>query len=79
MELLCAFWGSDVPPRTFDILVDGVKIATQSLDRNKPGEFFEVQYPIPAEITRGKSRAVIRFQAHPGNLAGGVFGLWVLK
>jgi hypothetical protein len=79
MKLVCAYHGSDVPPRTFDILVDGQKIATQSLNRNKPGELFEVEYPIPADLTRSKRHIVVRFQPHPGNLAGGVFGLWILK
>lgn len=79
MTLVCQYWGSDVPPRTFDILIDGTPVATQSLDRNKPNEFFEVEYPIPEQLTRGKQHVVVRFQARPGNTAGGVFGLWLLR
>jgi hypothetical protein len=79
MALLCTYWGSDVPPRTFDILVGGVVIATQSVDRNKPGQQFQVEYPIPTELTKGKEKITVRFQAHEGNTAGGVFGCAVLK
>jgi hypothetical protein len=79
MILCCTYWGSDTGARTFDVLVDGEKLATETLDRDKPDEFFEVEYPIPAESTRGKEQVTVKFQGHPGNLAGGVFGCEVLK
>ncbi|MCR4415252.1 MAG: glycoside hydrolase family 127 protein [Thermoguttaceae bacterium] len=77
--LCCTYWGGDTPPRRFDILIDGTPIATQELDRNRPGEFFDVEYPVPPELTRGKSQITVRFQARPGNIAGGVFGLALLR
>jgi DUF1680 family protein len=73
MTLACTYWGDDVPPRTFDVLVEGQVIATQSLNRSKPGEFFEVEYPLPPDLTRGKDRVTVRFNPHEGNIAGGVF------
>jgi len=77
--LCCTYWGSDVPPRTFDILVAGEKVATQKLNQDKPGQFFEVEYALPEALTRGKERVTVRFQALPGNTAGGVFGCSVLR
>jgi len=77
-ELLCAYWGSDVGPREFDILVDGRKIATQKLARNRPEQFFDVVYPVPEELTKGKQTVVVGFQGRPGNTAGGVFDCRVL-
>jgi hypothetical protein len=71
--LLCTYWGSDVA-RVFDVLVDGQKLATQELARNVPNEFFDVEYPIPPGLTEGKDLVVVRFVAHPGSTAGGVFG-----
>ena len=62
VSLVCSYWGSETGPRTFDILADGIKIATQSLQNDKPGEFFDVTYAIPASVTRGKSKITIRFQ-----------------
>ncbi len=79
MTLSCTYWGSDSGARTFDVLVDGEKVATQKLDRDKPDEFFEVEYPIRPELTRGKKQVTVKFQAHPGNMAGGVFGCEMLK
>lgn len=79
VELLCTYWGSDTGNRQFDILVDGVKIAEQTLNNDRPGEFFDVIYRIPKELTRGKQKVTVRWQARPGHIAGGVFGVRVLK
>jgi len=78
-QLACTFWGSDGGRREFDVLVDGKIIATQKLKKERPGEFFEATYPIPVELTNGKNTAVVKFVAHAGNKAGGVFGVRILK
>jgi DUF1680 family protein len=79
LALRCTYWGSDSNNRVFDILVDGQKIAEQKLDGNKPNQFFDVDYTVPAALTQGKQRVTIKFQAHPNAIAGGLFGLLVLK
>ncbi|MFB3789597.1 MAG: beta-L-arabinofuranosidase domain-containing protein [bacterium] len=79
MQLLCTYWGSDSGNRTFDVLVEGTQIATQTLNNDKPGEFFDVTYPLPAELTQGKEKVTVRFTAHPEHFAGGVFGLRMLR
>jgi len=79
MQLLCTYWGSDIGRRTFDVSVDGTQITTQTLNNDKPGEFFDVTYPLPAELTQGKEKVTVRFTAHPDNFAGGVFGLRMLR
>jgi len=79
LELLCTWWGSDGGARAFDILIDGTKIATEKLDNNRPGKFYDQAYPVPPELTQGKQAVIVRFQAHPGNLAGSVFGCALLR
>lgn len=79
LDLLCTYWGSDAGPREFDILVEGQKIATQKLNRDKPEEFFDVVYAIPPELSKGKTRITVRFQALPGRTAGGVFECRVMR
>jgi DUF1680 family protein len=79
-ELLCDYWGSDRRPRTFDILIDGTKIATQS--ENSPeriNSFFEVTYPIPTELTKSKEKVTVKLQAQPGRWVGPLFGCRTLK
>ena len=78
MVLMCTYWGSELG-RMFDILVDGEKIATQVVNVNYPGDFFDVTYEIPAGLTKGKEKVTVKFQAHPGKIVGGVFGCVMLK
>jgi uncharacterized protein len=78
VSLLCTYWGGETRPHTFDILVDGEKIATQHLEENQPGEFFDAEYRIPEHLTRGKQRVTVRFQASPNESAGAVFGVRLL-
>ena len=78
-ELWLTYWGSDGNNRIFDILVDGVKIATQRLESNKPNQFFDQAYPLPAELLKGKKTITVKLQAHPGKWAGGLFGVRLVK
>ena len=78
-ELLVTYWGSDAGGREFDILVDGQKLATQKLENNWPGQFHDQLYPLPKELTAGKTRVTLKFQAHPGQMAGGFYGCAILK
>jgi hypothetical protein len=79
VELLCTYWGGDAGTREFDILVGDTRIATQQLEQNRPGQFFDVAYPIPAELTAGKEKITVRFQAKPGKRAGGLYGARLLR
>ena len=79
VSLVASYWGSETGARAFDILVDGVKIASQSLHNDKPEEFFDVTYAIPEELTRGKSKVTVRFQAKPHNIAGGLYGVRIIR
>ena len=74
-KIVCTYWGGETGNRNFDILVEEIKIATQTLHNNKPNEFFDVFHRIPKELTHGKQFITIRFQAHPGAQAGGLFNL----
>jgi hypothetical protein len=79
VALAATYWGSDESNRVFDILVEGTRVATQTLERNRPGAFFVETYPIPPELTRGKEKVTVRFQAHPGKTAGRVFECRIVR
>jgi len=72
--LQASYWGSE-RSRVFDILVDNVKIATQKLDNDAAGKFFDVDYPLPEALTKGKSSVKVRFVPHDRSSAGPVFGV----
>ncbi|HVT81775.1 MAG TPA: beta-L-arabinofuranosidase domain-containing protein [Phycisphaerae bacterium] len=78
-SLRVTYWGGETDARLFDILVDSNKVAEQQLANNKPGEFFDVDYPIPASLTKDKDAVEVKFQGQPGMTAGGVFGLRMMK
>ena len=78
-ELSCSYWGSDSGKRRFNILVDGERIATEQLDNNRPGEFFDVIYAIPENLTVEKEQVTVRFEPQAGQMAGGVFRCCTLK
>ena len=60
--LTCVF-GTGEKESSFDILIDGVKIATQSMDVSKGAELVEKKYDIPSELVAGKQRVAITFRA----------------
>jgi DUF1680 family protein len=76
--LLATYWG-DERRREFEILVDGQVLARQVLNQDKPGLFFDVEYPIPDKLIAGKSMVRIRFQPLPKNTAGPAFGVRIYK
>ncbi len=78
-ELLVTYWGSDAGGRVFDILIDGRKLATQKLENNWPGQFHDEAYPLAKELVAGKTSVTVKFQAHPGQMAGGFYGCAILK
>jgi len=78
VALRCVYWGGDTG-RTFDILIDGTKTATETLTGARPGEYLPVTYPLLPALTRGKEAITVRFQPHAGGLAGGLFDLRVVR
>ncbi len=78
LTLVCTYRGSEGRLRSFDVLVDGEKIATQTLEIH-PGELFDFEYPLPEQLTRGKERVTVKFQSRPNAMAGSVFDVRVAQ
>ncbi|HEX9047364.1 MAG TPA: beta-L-arabinofuranosidase domain-containing protein [Verrucomicrobiae bacterium] len=78
-DLVVTFFGGDAGAREFDVLVDDKVVGTEKLDNNRPGQFFDAVFPLTPELTQGKSAVHVKFAAHPGNLAGGVYGVRILR
>jgi DUF1680 family protein len=65
--------------RTFDILIDGAKLAGQVVEaRGTPG-FYDVEHPVPAEFVTGKQKVTVRFQATEGNETAAIFGIRMIR
>jgi uncharacterized protein len=73
------YWGGFPGAKTFDILVNNKLLATENISGKKDGSFLTIIYDIPVEITGGKQKITVKFQAHEGNMAGPVFGVRTIK
>jgi hypothetical protein len=61
--ILCSYWGDDHRDRLFDIQVDGQTIATQNLGAFKQSKFYDISYPVPPALVRGKQSVTVKFVA----------------
>lgn len=64
---------------SFDILLDGERIGHQEVTRSSPPRFFDVEYPIDANIIKGKKKVTVRFQAAEGSYIASVFGIRMIR
>ena len=62
--ILCSYWGDDHRGRIFDIEVDGQTIATQNLGSFKQNKFYDISYPVPPALVKGKQSVTVKFVAH---------------
>lgn len=79
MALVIEYWGGFTGSKTFDILIDGEKIATENISSKKDGQFINIQYDIPSELTKGKKKITVKLQPHTGHRAGPFFFARTIK
>lgn len=73
MALVIEYWGGYTGSKTFDILVNDVKIATENISGKKDGSFLDVQYDIPITLTANTDKITVKFAPHEGHRAGPFF------
>ncbi|MGH8855416.1 MAG: DUF6805 domain-containing protein, partial [Telluria sp.] len=67
--------------RRFDIEANGVLVAQVTLGADAGADFYTVDYALPASLTQTNkpTRLAIRFVARPDSIAGGLYGLRLLR
>lgn len=66
--------------RRFDVLVNGKMLVEVTLDANAKEDIYSVDYPIPEAMRQAaKGKLSVRFEARPGSVAGGLYGLRLLR
>jgi hypothetical protein len=66
--------------RRFDILVNQKVITTVNLEGSQSESFYSVEYDIPNEIVEeGNGILTIKFEAKPGSIAGGIYGVRLMR
>jgi hypothetical protein len=78
IALLFTYIGDD-KNRSFDILVDGAKIASVELTGKATGKFYDEEYAIPADLLKDKTTVIIKVQSTNGKTAGRVFGVRTIR
>jgi hypothetical protein len=80
MACVVTYYSDEWRKRTFEILVDGQRVAEQTVEKgDTTPHFFDVEYPIPAELVKDKQKVTVRFQATQGNEIAAVFGVRMVR
>jgi hypothetical protein len=75
LRLHCSY--STDPEAEFDVMIDGETLATEHFQAE--GELVEAEYPIPPEMTQGKTRVSAMFEAHPEKSTGRLMRCLVVR
>ncbi len=78
VKLIMTYWGGETPEKEFAISIDDKPFTTQKVHMNKPGEFFEVVYPLPQELTAGKEKITVRLDGKP-TWTGAIYHARIVK
>ena len=66
--------------RQFDILVNGQVLANVTLTADAKEDIYTVDYPVPDAVRmKANGKLSVRFVAKPGSIAGGLYGLRLLR
>jgi len=77
---LVVTYHADQPrPRSFEILVEGERVAEQTLPGSGAARFLDVEYPLPTRLAEGRQKVTVRFQATQGREIAPVFGVRVIR
>lgn len=78
--LLVRYWGAEWGNRKFDIYIDNEKLLTENnTGRWNQSKFLDITYPIPDTVVKGKTHVRVKFQALPGNSAGPVYYIRLIR
>lgn len=77
-SLLFVYIGDD-KNRTFDVLINDRLFTTVEWKGGESNKFYPVEYPIPAEITNGKTSLRVKVLASHGKTSARLFGVRTIK
>jgi hypothetical protein len=66
--------------RVFDVLVNGRLLESVKLAGDPAEDVYARDFALPAELAKGADgKLVVTFRAHPGSIAGGLYGVRLLR
>ncbi|HPR33216.1 MAG TPA: glycoside hydrolase family 127 protein [Prolixibacteraceae bacterium] len=78
-SLVFEYWGGYSGSKTFDILVEGERIATENISALSKSKFIDIAYPIPDRLTIGRGKVDVKLVPHYGHRGGPVFTVRTIK
>jgi hypothetical protein len=75
LSLVVTYHADQPRARSFEILVDGTRVAEQTLPPSGASRFLDVEYPLPPAVLDGKQQVTVRFQAAEGREIAAVYGI----
>ena len=75
--LRLTYFGGD-SGRRFDVLVNGERLASVHLKGEQGAKLFSREYELPDKL-HDESKLTVRFEAHEGSIAGGIYGVRLLR
>lgn len=80
LSLIIRYWGAEWGNRKFDIYIDNEKLVTEdNTGRWNQSLFHDVKYDIPDSMVKDKKQIRVKFQALPGNTAGAVYYIRLVR
>jgi DUF1680 family protein len=80
--LVITYSNENAGPSACDVLVDGKKVGERTGARRSPEQeirFFDVEYPIPADLVTAKKKVTVRFDATNGRSTPSIFGIRIVR
>jgi DUF1680 family protein len=74
LTLFVTYWG-EAERGMLDISINGKLIATQKLNKEKAGDFYEASYAVPIELSRDKQKLRVRFEPQPNTRGPSIYGV----
>lgn len=78
-QLVVTYWGNDRLRPSFDILVNGLKIASEKLEGRPANAFYDVIYDIPVAALEGKTSLEVKIATEKGRTSGSFCGMRVVR
>jgi hypothetical protein len=79
LALVVTYHSDQRRARRFEIMVDGRRVAEQTIPQSSVATFFDVEYAVPADVVRDKQKVTVRFQAASESEIAAVFGLRMIR
>jgi uncharacterized protein len=82
LRLIVTYSADARRPGSFEVLVDGTRVAEQSVPRRSPEqkvEFLDLGIDVAADLVQGKKKVTVRFKAKDGTQIPGIFGVRLVR